>query len=126
MPNPTPRRGDIYWIDVPKKHTVGSEQYKRRPWLVISSNLISHLPIVIGVPLSQEIHKQNRQHRILILEKDIVRDSGCTLDPGERIALTEQVRVLSVERVEFPRQGRVTATALYAVEGGVAYVLDIH
>ena len=125
MPNPNPQRGEIYWIDVPRRHTVGSEQYKRRPWLVVSTNAIGYLPIVIGVPLSFEVQKKNRTFRIAILATDIILEPGATLDPGERVALTEQVRVLSTERMEFPRQGRITETALYAVEAGLAYVLDI-
>ncbi|HEY5161964.1 MAG TPA: type II toxin-antitoxin system PemK/MazF family toxin [Terriglobales bacterium] len=125
MPNPNPQRGEIYWIDVPRRHTVGSEQYKRRPWLVVSTNAIGYLPIVIGVPLSFEVQKKNRTFRIAILATDIILEPGATLDPGELVALTEQVRVLSTERMEFPRQGRITETALYAVEAGLAYVLDI-
>src|ERR1019366_9777316 len=65
--NPSPLRGDIYWVNVPKKHIVGHEQYKRRPWLIVSNNAISPLKMVAGVPLSFQLHKKNRQFRISIL-----------------------------------------------------------
>lgn len=125
--HPLPQRGDIYWVNVPKKHTVGHEQYKRRPWLIVSNNAISPLGMVVGVPLSFQIHKKNRQFRIAILAGDIIHEAGSTnpLDPGERIALTEQVRALSTQRLEMPRSARISDTALFAVEAGIAFVLDI-
>lgn len=122
---PSPRRGEVYWVNIPKSHTVGHEQYKRRPFLIISNNAIHHLDIVIGVPLSFQTHKANRQYRIQVLANDIIMDAGSTLDPGDRIALTEQVRCLSVERLEPDRQATLTDTATYAVESGTAFVMDI-
>ena len=125
--NPRPQRGDIYWVNVPKKHTVGHEQYKRRPWLIVSNNAIAPLDIVVGVPLSFQVQKKNRYFRIAILASNIIHEPGSTnpLDPGDRIALSEQVRVLSVDRLEQPRSARVTDTALFAVEAGLVFVLDI-
>lgn len=125
MPSEQVRRGDVYWVNIPKHHIVGSEQYKRRPWLIVSANEISYLPILIGVPLSFEIRKKNRQFRIGILQTDIILEAGHTLDIGERVALCEQLRCLSIDRLEGKRQARITDTALYAVEAGVAFVLDI-
>jgi hypothetical protein len=76
------------------------------------------------VPLTTKINKQNRQFRILILARDVLAEPGSSFS-GEQVALTEHVRALSLDRAEFPRVARVTATALYAVEAGVAYALDI-
>ena len=121
-----PQRGDIYWVNIPKSHTKGHEQYKRRPFLVVSNNAIHYLDLVIGVPLSFQTQKKNRQYHIQVLATDIAMDPGSTLDPGDRIALTEQVRCLSVERLEPTRQARVSDTAVYAVESGLAFVMDIH
>jgi mRNA-degrading endonuclease toxin of MazEF toxin-antitoxin module len=125
MPNERPRRGDVYWVKIPQHHTVGSEQYKRRPWLILSADGISYLPVVIGVPLSLETRKKNRQFRISILQTDMILEAGHTLVVGERVALCEQVRCLSVERLEDKRQARLTDNALYAVEAGIAFVLDV-
>ncbi len=125
MPSLNPQRGDIYWVSIPVSHTVGSEQYKRRPWIIVSANAIAHIGIVIGVPLSQKVKKQNRLFRIHIPHSSITYDPGTTLMPGDRVALTEQVRALSIDRLESPRAGCLTATALYAVEAGLAFVLEI-
>jgi mRNA-degrading endonuclease toxin of MazEF toxin-antitoxin module len=124
---PRPQRGDVYWVNIPKKHTKGHEQYKRRPWLIVSNSVISSLDMVVGVPLSFQVRKKNRQFRIGILETEIIHEAGATnpLDPGERIALTEQIRALSTERLEMPRSARISDTALFAVEAGIAFVLDI-
>jgi mRNA-degrading endonuclease toxin of MazEF toxin-antitoxin module len=125
--HPRPQRGDIYWVKMPKQHTVGHEQQKRRPWLIVSNNAISALDMVMGVPLSFQLHKKNRQFRIAILAGDIIHEVGSTnpVDPGERIALTEQTRALSTDRLEKPRSARISDTALFAVEAGIAFVLDI-
>ena len=121
-----PQRGDVYWVNIPKRHAVGHEQYKRRPFLIVSNNSIHYLDMVIGVPLSFQTHKANRQFRIRILASEIILDPGSTLDPGERIALSEQVRALSVERLEPTRQAKVSDNAVYSVEAGLAFVMDIH
>jgi len=83
--------------------------------------------MVLGVPLSFQLRKKNRQFRIGILEAEIIHEAGCSnpLDPGERVALTEQLRALSTERLEMPRSARLTDTALFAVEAGITFVLDI-
>lgn len=120
-----PKRGEVYWVNIPKRHTVGSEQYKRRPFLIVSNNSIHYLEIVIGVPLTFQLHKKNRQYRIVVLASDIIMDAGSTLDPGERVALTEQVRCLSILRLEPDRQAKLTDTAIYAVESGLGFVMDI-
>ena len=125
MTSLNPLRGDIYWVLIRRAHTVGSEQYKRRPWAIVSTNAIVPTGMVVGVPLSQKINKQNKWFRIFIPNSNIVYDPGSTLIPGDRIALTEQVRALSIERLEAPRAGRLTDNALYSVEAGLAYVLEI-
>ena len=126
MPNPNPQLGDICWVKVPQHHTVGSEQYKRRPWIIVSSSALSNLKVVVGVPLSMQAQKQNPLFRIAIADSEILRDAGSTLIPGDRVALTEQVRALAIERLEFPRTAHLTDTALFAVEAGLAFVLEIH
>jgi mRNA-degrading endonuclease toxin of MazEF toxin-antitoxin module len=123
MPSLNPKRGEIYWVLVPAAHTVGTEQQKRRPWIIFSDDATVTQSLVIAVPLSLKVHKQNRQYRILVTEANVLRDPGSSLIPGDRVALTEQIRSLSLDRLEPQRQGRLTDTALYAVEAGVAFVL---
>jgi mRNA-degrading endonuclease toxin of MazEF toxin-antitoxin module len=121
------RRGDIYWVDV--SPTVGSEQSEYRPWVVLSVDAInSHLPIVIAVPLTGRLLKAERcrTFRILIPDAEKVQDpkhnKGCK---GDSLALTEQIRVLSIERVPPQRAAYLTPRALASVEAGVAFVLGI-
>lgn len=126
MQNPRPQRGDVFWVKIPLDHTVGSEQQsKRRPWLIVSTNALHVLPIVIGVPLSLRTHKANRQFRIAIPPSHFIVESGQAVETESRIALTEQIRTISVERLEFPRIARVTDTALASVEAGIAFCLEI-
>ncbi len=125
MPNPSPRRGDIFWVNVPANHIVGSEQYKRRPWIVISGDAVLSQKLVIAIPLTSRIQKQNRQFRILIAGSNIILDPQSGMMPGDQLALTEQLRALSIDRLEYPRAARLTDTALYAIEAGVAFVLDM-
>src|SRR5258707_14838953 len=96
-PPPSPERGDIYWIKIPQSQVVGSEQYKRRPWAVVSTKTLTQMGMVIALPLSMKANQQNRQFRILVLNSDIVYEPGTTLIQGDRVALTHQLRALSVE-----------------------------
>ncbi|MGD0271640.1 MAG: type II toxin-antitoxin system PemK/MazF family toxin, partial [Candidatus Sulfotelmatobacter sp.] len=119
------QRGEIYWVNVPRAHTVGTEQFKKRPWLIVSTNSIAQLRLVIGVPLTTKIQKRNRQFRMAILQNDIILEPNSTLEACERVALTEQVRALSVERFDFPRVARVTDSAIYAIEAGLKFVMEM-
>jgi mRNA-degrading endonuclease toxin of MazEF toxin-antitoxin module len=124
-----PRRGDIYWLEMPEEHTVGSEQYGCRPWLVVSLNDINDkFPIVLAVPLTSHTEKATgtRQFRILIPDKHKIQDPGHSRGcHGDSLALTEQTRVLSTDRLPDQRAAYLTTTAMDAVEAGLAFVFDI-
>ena len=114
-----PKRGDIYWADFPKTEGLGSEQVGRRPVVIVSTNLInSTSPIVVIVPLSARVSKANRQHRILIPENEKISEPDTEGCGGESLALTEQVRVLSRERLYGKRVARLTPKGLSAVRSG--------
>src|SRR5579859_5868325 len=116
---------DIYWVNIRRDQVVGSEQADRRPYVVVSRNLVnSQGRIVVGVPLSSKTEKACA-HRILIPVTEISRDPGRTDHITDSVALTDQVRVLAVERLEIPRLGRLSQTAAGAVELGLAYLFDI-
>ena len=119
----TPRKGDLYWVKVDQREMRGSEQHGRRPFVVVSSNAInSALPLVIAVPLSTKLNKKNRQHRIFIPKNEMILEGAVNLQ--DSIALTEQLRALSTDRLE-SRAGRLTPTAIAAVEAGIQYVLAL-
>lgn len=126
MPPPSIQRGDIIWGEIKQEETRGSEQYGRRPMLIVSANAINDvLPIVVVVPLSEKLHKANRQHRILIPESEKIQEPGTNGCPGESLALTEQVRMIDKVRLDPKRVARVTTKAIASVEIGIAYVLGI-
>src|SRR3974390_3221638 len=119
LPAPRPQRGDIYWLEINDKEVKGSEQHGYRPWLVVSvNNINSQLPIVIAVPITSELPKLEnaRLFRILLPEGHKVQEpghrKGC---PGDSLALTEQVRVLSIERLPKQRAARLTERGIGAV-----------
>ena len=96
--------------------------------LVVSvDNVNRDVPICVIVPLTTSTTKTPRQFRIRIpqAEKiDVTGTSGC---PGDSLALTEQVRCISVSRID-KKKGKVatvTPQALAAVEIGLKYVLKL-
>lgn len=117
-------QGDIYWVDIPPEHTVGSEQYARRPYVIVSkSSLNRHSRIVVGVPLTTNLHKASA-HRIQIPSAQIVKDPGCSSLIENSVALTDQIRVLDKSRLQ-SKIGALSATARGAIEIGLSYLLDI-
>jgi mRNA-degrading endonuclease toxin of MazEF toxin-antitoxin module len=122
----TPQRGDIFWADFPRIETIGSEQEGPRPVLVISTDLINDALRDDGcvvVPLTKQIHKANRNFRIKILEAHRVAEPNARVIRGDSVALTEQTRFISRERMGEKRLAKVTPLALGAVESGVRFVL---
>lgn len=121
-----PQRGDIFWADLPLTESVGSEQYGKRPVLVVSADMInSRLPIVVIVPLTGSPKKKPGFFRILIPEQEKTPEPGTKGCPGDSIALTEQIRTVSRSRLEAKRVGYVSNIAMAAVEAGIAYVLSM-
>lgn len=122
----TPNRGDIFWADLPVLESIGSEQYGKRPVLVLSVNSInSKLPICVVVPLSNQLQKEIRQFRIRIAAGEKVQEPGTKGCPNDSLALTEQVRCISRDRLDPKRVARATPIAVGAVEAGIKYVLGI-
>jgi mRNA-degrading endonuclease toxin of MazEF toxin-antitoxin module len=71
--------GDIVWVRMPKSHTVGSEMYKDRPWVVLSnySFLQSSKGIWHGAPMSTQIvGKEDREEYVFIDPADVQADDN--------------------------------------------------
>ncbi len=125
-PIPSPRRGDIFWADLPEDESEGSEQHGRRPVLIVSVDAVhKNLPVCIIVPLSNQLKKENRIFRIRILASYKTDEPGTGGCPGDSLALTEQVRMISIKRLDPKRVCTVKPIALGAVESGIKYVLGI-
>lgn len=85
------------------------------------------MPVCIIVPLTGELAKTPRQFRIRIPRAEKVDVPGTTGCPGDSLALTEQIRVISIDRLD-ARKGKVahvTPQAIAAVEAGIKYVLKL-
>jgi mRNA interferase MazF len=116
-------RGDIFWADLDP--TQGHEQEGRRPVLIVSNERLHQMGIVIIVPLSKQVQKGNRTHRILIEENHKIQEQGTDGCPGESLALTEQVRCLDLSRLDDGRVAKVSGLAMGWIEAGLVHVMDL-
>lgn len=128
-----PKQGDIFWVDIPAQHTEGSEQFGRRPFIVMSRGVVNHrLKTVVVVPMTTfqgqasnpSVLAQQPFFRIVIPLAEIVRDASCNSTLTVSIAKTDQVRVTDRSRLG-QRIGHLSQTAVIAVGLGLAYVFDI-
>lgn len=127
-PTPEIKQGEIYWTNIPQSHTVGSEQYKKRPYIIVSRTAANKVcNTVVGVPLSSSVDPTKPIHhpfRVLIPAREIVKDVSYNGDIKVCLAKTDQVRVLDKSRLE-NRMGTLSNTATIAVGGGLAFLFDI-
>ncbi|MBV9155987.1 MAG: type II toxin-antitoxin system PemK/MazF family toxin [Acidobacteriaceae bacterium] len=126
MPLPDIIQGDIFWIDIPQGHTVGSEQYNRRPYIIVSRTALNRSGrTVVGVPLTTTSNPAGQPPwRVTIPAKEIVRDVSFQGDIKDSIVKTDHVRVLDKTRLE-NRMGKLTNTAFVAVGLALAYLFDL-
>jgi mRNA-degrading endonuclease toxin of MazEF toxin-antitoxin module len=122
----TVMQGDIYWVLAKDLDISGSEQQKSRPYLIVSRTAINNLgDNVVGVPLSSKVHKACA-HRVQIPHQMMVKDSTCSNRPFiDSVALTDHIRVIDKNRLEQPKMGRLSQTAVGGIELGLAYLFDI-
>lgn len=117
---------------MPATHSVGQEQRKNRPWIVISTdtfNRRSDRRLVVAVPLSSELHtlRLDAPWRVAVRDSDLVyfdHETPTPLDRVERVALGEQVRSLSEQRL-LSRGARAGQSVVDDVRAGVAHILDL-
>jgi mRNA-degrading endonuclease toxin of MazEF toxin-antitoxin module len=122
---PEVKQGDIYWVHIPDGQTVGSEQRERRPWVIMSRTGVNRNGRnVVGVPLTSETRKANA-YRIGLPVSQLIKEVTSGWTPIDSVALTDQTCVLDITRLERPRIGHLTDTAIAAVSLGLAYLFDI-
>lgn len=132
--NPPPhiRQGEIYWVTIKQDEAKGSEQYGRRPFIVVSRDGLNrtNLKTVVAVPMSTcggldpARLRDQPPFRIVIPPQEITKDASCTSVIELSIAKTDQVRVLDKTRLE-SRIGKLSQTATISVTHGLAWVCDI-
>jgi mRNA interferase MazF len=101
------RRGCVYWVDF--EPVRGSEQGKKRPALVIQNNLgnlTSTTTIVIPIT-SQVPSKSYPMHVVL------------TLEGKSAVILCEQIRTVSLDRVESEAIAELSAELMSGVEEAI-------
>lgn len=127
-----PQQGEIFWIDIPAGQTQGSEQYGRRPFIVMSRTALNKvLKTVVVVPMTTFGDQADTAStanqppfRIVIPAAEITKDVSSTSQISLSVAKTDQVRVVDKTRLG-TRIGRLSQTAIISVGAGVAFVFDI-
>ena len=126
------KQGDIYWIDIPQHQTEGSEQFGRRPFVVMSRTGINNTAkTVIVVPMTtynnqtqdQKLLDQQPPYRIVIPVYEMVKDASCNSALSTSVVKTDQSRVIDKCRLG-PKIGRLSDLAILSVGAGLAYIFD--
>jgi mRNA-degrading endonuclease toxin of MazEF toxin-antitoxin module len=73
--------------------------------------------------MSTKIHKAS-QHRILLPVAEIIQDVGYPDPFQDSVALTDQIRVLDVTRLEV-KMGRLSDSAVISVGLGLSFLFNI-
>lgn len=106
-----PRRGEVWWVRLDP--TRGSEIAKRRPCLIVSSDILNtRRRTVVVVPLSTS---PQASPPLLVAVRCGDRDA---------VAVTDQIRAVSKERLE-RCMAMLSGDHLEAVEGGLRQVLEL-
>jgi mRNA interferase MazF len=121
------KQGDLYWVDIPQLETKGSEQWGRRPFLIVSRDAVNKtLKTVVVVPLSTSVAGQPA-YRIVMPVAEMIKDPTCTSKLEMSVAKPDQVRVIDKSRLlPANKIGCLSKTAILSVLGaGLAFVFDI-
>jgi mRNA-degrading endonuclease toxin of MazEF toxin-antitoxin module len=126
-------QGELFWIDIPARHTEGSEQHGRRPFVVMSRlNVNRRLKTVVVVPLTTfgdqtldaAFLASQPPYRVVVPVNEITKDVGCTSNLSNCVAKTDQARVVDKTRL-LQKIGKLSQTATISVGLGLAYLFDI-
>jgi len=119
------KQGEIYWVNAKDLDIQGSEQQKSRPYIIVSRTLINKLgKNVVGVPLSTKIHKAS-SHRLFIPAAHMVKDASSSRLLSDSVALTDHIRVLDIDRLEIPKMGTLSLTAVGGMELALSFLFDL-
>ena len=128
-----PKQGDIFWVNIPKRHTEGSEQYGPRPFIVMSRDALNRgMKTVVAVPMTTyqgqtanpAVVANQPPHRIVVPATEITRDPLSTFDFSLGVAKTDQVRVIDKTRLQ-QKLGTLSKTAILSVGLGISWVFDL-
>lgn len=107
-----PRRGEVWWVRLDP--TPGSEIRKKRPCLVLSSNVVNERRrTIVVVPLSSS---PQAAPPLLVSVQCAGRAA---------VAVVDQIRAIAKERLD-GRLATLSAEHLKAVEDGLQQILDLN
>lgn len=117
---PRYRQGELYWCDPDPKlvDTVGREQIGDHVWLIVSHERRQRGNLVVGIPLSRHVEKEDPGLPFLI---PVPASEITVLDGSEsmnRIALTDQIRCLDKTRLR-KQCGIISTRAVLSVLSGL-------
>jgi mRNA-degrading endonuclease toxin of MazEF toxin-antitoxin module len=118
---PVPQRvdqGEIWWLEPDPLDTIGSEQEKDRPWVMISTPRLNRGNCVVGLPLSTQLDKACA-HLIMIPGNQITREDGT--EGQNCVALTDQIRALDKTRFR-KKDGFISVRAINAILLGLDFL----
>lgn len=114
-------QGDIYWITLPDRG--GREQHGRRPCIVMSRTALNTGNPVVVVPMTSQTRKAN-SYNIQIPASEIVRDINNNSNIVDSVAQCGQVFMCDKRKFE-DRMGKLSYSAVLAVQLGLSFVFDI-
>ena len=111
-------RGEIWWVSLDP--TVGSEIRKRRPCVVISSDVFGHLPMRVVVPFtSWQLRFSNQPNRMRVAASAL---NGLTSDSG-----ADALQIRSVDVARFAsRLGVLAKEDLDEISARIAQVVEFN
>ena len=115
-------QGEVYWCEPDPQDTVGSEQEKDRPWVIVSQSYLHRGNCVVGIPISKQLDKAVA-HLIQIPKDEFTPEPGVQAYTG--VALTDQIRALDKSRFR-KKFGRISTRALNSlIHLGIRRMLGI-
>lgn len=114
-------KGELYYADDPA--AAGSEQKFPRPHVIMSRSELNGGRTVVAVPFTSR-DKGDPAYCIRIPSSEMVPDPLFMGELKDSVALCYQVRVM--DKVRFSRKiGKLSSTAVAAVELGLAFLFDL-
>lgn len=131
----TPQRGDIFQIDVLQGEIQGHELFGPHAWVVLSIGPINErLHLFTAVPLTSIVNKNTgkaKDEGAFRYFRPRILASHKTPEPGQNhhdyltkdgLALPEQIRVFSTQRITRPKIGTLTPVGLGVIDVALAFV----
>jgi mRNA-degrading endonuclease toxin of MazEF toxin-antitoxin module len=118
-------QGEIYWVRAKDLDIEGSEQKKNRPYVIVSKSSINALGRnVVGVPLTTKINAGGGYRVQIPVQMMVPNPSWPNTWPDgsprrkleTSIALVDHIRVLDAQRLEAPKMGDLSSTAVVGLE----------